>query len=1043
MVLLSIPGGSFASNALIKTTPDSPYVTNDDDDDDDDDDDVIPLLIATKEPECQQPVKTTATTTTTTTPVPQSSPRRNTPESNDNATPAPITTKSKPIPPTTTIPVCTITSKPPRRSLNDFLLLDPSTCKCLPASGVLPGASSSEGIVASRSLLHVEGICCTTETPIVTNILRNAGAGKVSVNITTRTVYVDHFPKDVSAAELATVLTTEGFPSRVKKDGGYRPGTADDVADGESRVRFVLSTFQCSAIDSNSSIDTFKSVLKKSGLLGDKVRRVSLPNVASKTIKLEHDPERVSAQDLADVLMTADCDDDDVTVIVDGDKEGIVLPNSSKGSGMETLNKSSDGRCLWCLPNGLGMNIVLSGIFWAVSIAGMLVEQIDYLQYTGLLSVIFGIPSVTRKAFRALKRKQFDTNSMMATAAFGALALGEFEEAASVAFLFSISEFLEQRATRKARVALDEIVNLSPDHANLVNPATGDITIVPVEELEIGDVVCVRTGDQIPSDGIVEEGSSHVDESSLTGESVPVGKHPGDIVAGGTINAGQSRLLIRTTVPVKDSAVSRLIKLVEESASHRSPTELVVDSFARSYTPKVLFVAFVMSTLSWCFGVEEGKTWTLRGLIIVVIACPCALTISTPVTYAAGLAATAKKRIIVKGGARLEALGSVKIIVFDKTVMLTQGEFQLNHLVVMGERKTRREVLELLSVMEAPSSHPLAKTLVNAAKKEGVLPSNHTSTVTNHSILKGEGVTAFVNGEQVWVGNTKLFNRLGQYSQLPNDQKQTAAKWDKDGGTVGFLGIENVGIIAMFCVSDRVRPEAKDVITELVNERGCNIMMLTGDGDGAARAIAEEVGLPGECVRSQFLPEAKLHFVSSLLASSKRTGHIFSEKELLLFIGDGVNDAPALAIADIGVAMGAGAALSMEISDVTLMDSHLSKLLFAIETGAKVIKTVKENIFLSTISKFLVIALTFAGKMTLLAAIAADVGVMLLVSLNGMKLLPDDNESEQYCWRRMRCRRRRRRRYDAESKSRGHYDVLSTSDTVSECESDIEVLDIV
>ena len=579
----------------------------------------------------------------------------------------------------------------------------------------------------------------------------------------------------------------------------------------------------------------------------------------------------------------------------------------------------------------------------------------------------------------------------MVTAAMGSLFLGEFDEAASVAFLFSISEFLEDQATRKARIALENIVNMRPDNANLIDPITGEIEITPVDELEIGCLVCVKTGDQIPSDGIVVEGSSQVDESSLTGESVPITKGYGDSVSGGTLNVGRTQLVIRTTCLVEDSAVSRLIKLVEESASNRSPTEKIVDTFAKSYTPTVISIAVLMCTIPWFVSYETGKRWSLNGLIIVVIACPCALTISTPVTYSAGLAATAQSGVIVKGGSCLEALGNVKRVVFDKTGTLTKGEFQLKDLIIVGTQKRREEVLRLLSIMEAPSSHPLATALVLAAKREGV--ENNGMVAINHTILKGEGVSAHICEEKIFVGNARLFQRLGYYDNLCDNLKTKASQWSRGGCTVGFLGIEGTGIVGMFSAADCVRPEARSVVTTLT-EIGVNTMMLTGDGEGAAISIGEEVGIPQENIRYQFLPEDKLHFVASMLGLSKRKGNLFSKKELLLFIGDGVNDAPALTVADIGVAMGAGAALSMEVSDVTLIDSNLSKLLFSIETGHKVLRTVKENILLSIIAKIVVIALTLDGKMNLLGAITADVGVMLLVSLNGMKLLPSQSASE-------------------------------------------------
>jgi len=475
---------------------------------------------------------------------------------------------------------------------------------------------------------------------------------------------------------------------------------------------------------------------------------------------------------------------------------------------------------------------------------------------------------------------------MMVTAAIGSLLLQEYDEAASVSFLFAISEFLEEQATKRATKALDSIIKMRPDHANLIGP-NGEIQIVPAESLPIGCMVSVRTGDQIPSDGVVVEGISRIDESSLTGESQPVNKKPGDSVSGGTINAGLTQLIVKTTSLVEDSAVSRLVRLVEESASNSSPTEQLVDSFAQSYTPIVIIIAALMCTIPWLISSEAGHQWTLNGLILVVIACPCALTISTPVTYAAGLAATAQKGIIVKGGAKLEALGSVKTVVFDKTGTLTEGKFQLTHLDTVGSSKSRQEVLSLLSTMEAPSSHPLAATLVNAAKAEGVERSANTR-VLNHTILQGEGVTAFVDDEEVYVGNVRLFDRLGMYGDLGAGDQAKADQWNEEGGTVGFLGVKGVGIVGMFCVADGIRPEARSVVTTLVND-GVKVMMLTGDGDGAAKAVARAVGLASDHVYSKCLPEDKLRYVSSMLNVSKQKASPFAKKELLLFVGDGVN----------------------------------------------------------------------------------------------------------------------------------------------------------
>lgn len=577
----------------------------------------------------------------------------------------------------------------------------------------------------------------------------------------------------------------------------------------------------------------------------------------------------------------------------------------------------------------------------------------------------------------------------MVTAAVGALALQEYDEAASVSFLFSVSEYLEAKATARARRALGAICNLRPDHANVIHPVTKEIIVVPADRVPLGSLISVKTGDKIAADGVVVEGSSAIDESSLTGESRPVHKLIGDEVKGGTINVGVSQLVIRTTTTVEDSAVARLIRLVEEAQSNRSPTEKMIDSFARSYTPSVMFMAVLMCTLPWAWGAEVGRYWTLNGLIIIVIACPCALTISTPVTYAAGLAATAQRGVIIKGGSKLEAMGSVDRIVFDKTGTLTMGKFSVIHLEVIGNTKTRQEMLELLSLLQERSSHPLSATLVQAAKEEGVKTPRHVQ-LTEHTILKGEGVTAKADGKSVYVGNQRLFDRLRMYGTLPLNYQDLVKTWSGTGGSVGFIGTEEDGIIGAFCVKDAIRKEAAAVIQGFRDAR-IDTIMCTGDSNAAAHAVAKEIGIPRGAVHSQLLPEDKLHFVGSLKRPQPKNFTLCREKRYVLFCGDGVNDAPALAVADIGASMGEGAAMAMEMSDVTLMDSNLSKLLYAIKMGRRVVRTIQENIFLSLAAKLVVVGLTFVGKMTLLVAIASDVGIMLVVTLNGMKLLPSKN----------------------------------------------------
>mmetsp|Transcript_611 Transcript_611/g.829 ORF Transcript_611/g.829 Transcript_611/m.829 type:complete len:928 (-) Transcript_611:143-2926(-) len=772
-----------------------------------------------------------------------------------------------------------------------------------------------------RSSFHVTGICCSSEVPVIRKIVKPlAGVKKVAINVTARTVYVDHDVTVNTAQNIADVLNYERFGATVLKDA------ADSIMkNGDARSE-------------HNNNQPEKNILK-----------------------IE------KRQSLWDMWL-------DYTF----------------GGGTD---KSNTKHGKW----NLHPFVIACGFFWLFSMCSFLdMDDLGDLEYLGLVSVFFGLPPIAVRAYLAIRRKQLDAHCNMFFAVIGAILLGEYTEAAAVTFLFSISEWLENFATSRARLALTDIVNLRPERAVIVDKRTNETFNVPASSVGVGDLMSVKSGEKVPCDGVIVEGSSLLDESSLTGEARPVKKCTNDSVSGGTINVGASPLLIRSISTVENSAIARLIQLVEEAQTNQSQTEKIVDAFAKRFTPIVIGAAVFMCTIPWLISAEEGHKWAYNGVVTIVIACPCALVISTPVTYVAGLAYTAKRGVIVKGGSHLEALGRVKHILFDKTGTLTQGKFALLHFGVVGSTHSYTEIMELLAAIQAPSSHPLASALVSAAKSEGISSTGINAVkVQDHTLIKGEGITAKVNHQTMHVGNAKMFRRLDLLHHLPTAARRTAEDWANLGGTVGYVGIDGVGIIGIYCVADNVRPESAYVVSNL-QHMGCEVYLLTGDESGAARAVARQVGIPEDNVKASLLPEDKLQFVEDLKEiDNEDLFGINQNHSLVMMCGDGVNDAPALAAANVGVSMGSGAAVAMETSSITLMDSNLKKLLLSVVMGKRVNRTITENIVFSVSCKVAIILLTFMGYASLWGAIVSDVGTMLVVTINGMKLLPKDEHEKE------------------------------------------------
>ncbi|KAL7537766.1 hypothetical protein ACHAWF_005894 [Thalassiosira exigua] len=828
------------------------------------------------------------------------------------------------------------------------------------------GGSPAESNRVGRSTVTARGICCSSEIPMIQAILLPMeGVKSVNVSPATKTIYIEHDIDICSAQNIADSLNDAGFGAHVVKDAAVemfeKAGILLDVT--------VTSVF---GISGNSKAEDIKEFVQGK-FSEDHVSDIILEE-SKKALTVRHNPYFVTVSQIETALKNGGYH---IEVQTDGGANGLWAYNLMKNDEQNTIEYEK---------SSLRPTVVLSGALWVVSMLSYIGGNFVYLKYVALLSIAFGLPPIAIKAFRTLRRRKFDVNCMMLFAVIGAVALQDYTEAAAVTFLFAISEWLESLATARARNALSAIVSLRPEQANWINPITRDIVVLPASAVPVGSTVSVRTGDKIPCDGIVLEGSSTVNESNLTGESRPVKKFPGANVSGGTINTGATQLVVRSTATTDNSAVARLIRLVEDAQSNRSETEQLVDSFAQVYTPVVVLVSLCMSTIPWAFGNEIGKEWLYNGLVVIVIACPCALIISTPVTYVAGLAAAAQKGIIVKGGQHLETLGRTKHIAFDKTGTLSEGIFQLLHFDVVGKSEDRKEVLAYLALMEASASHPLADAIVKGASNEGV-DTPKVIKVKDHTLLPGEGITGIINGKKVHVGNQRLFDRLGSYQQLPKENAVRVDEWAQAGGTTGFISIEGKGIVGCYCVADRIRPEAALVVKGL-KQMGIQITMLTGDQRPAAIGVGGQIGLQDSDVNSDLLPQDKLTAIREMVEEKKQEKKCWQAKRAVMMCGDGVNDAPALALADVSVAMGEGSALALETSDVTLMDSNLNKLLFIVRMGPRVIRTIIENITFSFVVKALVVGFTFAGRASLWAAIASDVGAMLVVTVNGMKLLP-------------------------------------------------------
>ncbi|MCM2373509.1 heavy metal translocating P-type ATPase [Aporhodopirellula aestuarii] len=588
-----------------------------------------------------------------------------------------------------------------------------------------------------------------------------------------------------------------------------------------------------------------------------------------------------------------------------------------------------------------------------------------------LIGIFAGLILVLPKAWRSLTSFRPDMNLLMSVAVVGAIAIGEWFEAATVAFLFSLSLLLESWSIGRARRAISSLMEWTPPVARLVC-SSGGVHEVSPKEVAVDSTLQVRPGDKIPLDGVVLTGASDVDQSPITGESVPVEKEEGDPVYAGTIN-GDGVLTMRTTKTSDDSTLARIIRMVSEAGSKRATAEQWVEKFAAIYTPIVFTLAILIVLIPPLLFQASWEEWIYRSLVLLVIACPCALVISTPVSVISALTSAARHGVLIKGGVFIELPASLDAIAFDKTGTLTYGEPAVSQIIVSSNgiaasSVDEDELLSIAAAIGSQSSHPLSLAIVNYAR-DRPLPPNTATEVTS---ISGKGSIAMVNGREIWMGSKRLMKDQNLDCRQTEELLDSPQARDK---SVVLIG-NSERVLGIILLTDPVRENARDVVALLRQSGIKTISMLTGDHDAAACNIAEQTGI--DDVHSQLLPEDKVEVI----------GLMVEEYGNVAMVGDGVNDAPALAIATLGIAMGgSGSDAAIETADITLMSSDLRLLPWLRQHSINTLSIIRQNIVFALSIKFIFVLLTFVGYASLWAAIAADTGASLLVIFNALRLL--------------------------------------------------------
>ncbi|QLD90128.1 cation-translocating P-type ATPase [Natronomonas salina] len=746
------------------------------------------------------------------------------------------------------------------------------------------------------------------------------------------------------------------------------------------------------------------------------VPEMDCPSCASKVDKSLGRVEGVLETELqpttGTAVVTYDADAvDEADVVAAIEKAGYEVVGGSDDAGADDGVDVAPPAEVWTSPRAkktwLGAAFVVFGLLFEFLLPGQNVAVASVLEYPlEVADVLFlaavaisGLP-VVRSGYYSARNRSLDIDLLMGTAIIAATGIGYFVEAATLAVLFSVAELLEDFAMDRARNSLRELMELSPDEATVKRD--GEEVTVPAEDVAVGEVVVVRPGEKIPLDGTVVEGDSAVDESPITGESVPVDKTAGDEVFAGAINA-EGYLEVEVTSTAGDSTLSRIIEMVQGAQAEQTETEQFVDRFAGYYTPLVVVLAILTAAVPPLLiddpvsaGVAgyaltfagDWQTWFIRGLTLLVIACPCAFVISTPVSVVSGITSAAKNGVLIKGGNYLEAMGEVDAVAIDKTGTLTRGELAVTD-VVPADGVDERELLRYGAGIERRSEHPIAAAVLARADEAGV---DDLPEPTSFESLTGRGIRGEIDGETVYAGKPSLFEELGydlsrarrtDGGAVPEAAEAGAGAFDGDtledleqaGKTVVLVGTES-RLLGAIAIADEVRPDSRRAVERLRELGVQRVVMLTGDNEGTARAIAEEVGV--DEYRAELLPEEKVDAIEALQA----------EYGTVAMVGDGINDAPALARAEVGIAMGAaGTDTALETADIALMGDDVGKLPYLYALSHRANGVIRQNIWASLGVKFLLALGVPLGLVSVaLAVVVGDMGMSLGVTGNAMRL---------------------------------------------------------